>query len=168
MRLVRIAFLLLLAVPCMAQESQPVAAPAGVLSSAEMQRLMPATVFFQGQSATTQMRNSFGVRFANGGLVLAGLVDTGGYSNAVRNKYQFYLLSDTSFEIDGKKLAPGAYGCGFVQDGFLVMDLGGNELFQGKVNRDAAMNRPRPLQMLAGNISGEFRLYLGRDFVTIR
>lgn len=168
MRLVRIALSLLLAVPCMAQESQPVAAPAGVLSSVEMQRLMPASVFFQGQTATTQLRNSFGLRFGNGGLVLAGLVDTGGYSSAIRNKYQFYLLSDTSFEIDGKKLTPGAYGCGFVQDGFLVMDLGGNELFQGKVNRDDAMTRPRPLQMLAGTIPGEFRLYLGRDFVTIR
>lgn len=168
MRFIQIALSLLLAVPCMAQKDQPAAAPAGVLSSVEMQRLMPTSVFFQGQSATIQLRNSFGVRFANGGLVLAGLVDTGGYSTSVRNKYQFYLLSDTSFEIDGKKLAPGAYGCGFVQDGLLVMDLGGNELFKGKVDRDAAMTKPRPLQMQAGKNPGEYRLYLGKDFVTIR
>lgn len=168
MRLVSIALSLLLAVPCMAQQSAPVAAPAGVLSSVEIQRLMPSSVFFQGQSATTQLRNSFGLRFANGGLVLAGLVDTGGYSTAVRDKYQFYLLSDTSFEIDGKKMSPGAYGCGFVQDGLLIMDIGGNELFKGKVIHDDAMSRPRPLQIQAGKNSGEFRLYLGKDYVTIR
>jgi hypothetical protein len=168
MRLARIAVALLLALPCMAQESKPAAAPAGVLSSTEMQRLMPPAVFFRGQTATTQLRNSFGVRFATGGLVLAGLVDTGGYSSAVRNKYQFYLLSDTAFEIAGKKMGPGAYGCGFVQDDFLIMDLGGNELFRGHVSHDASMPRPRPLQIQAGNAPGEFRLYLGRDFVAIR
>ena len=168
MRFIRIALSLLLAVPCMAQESKPVIAPAGVLSSLEMQQLMPSSVFFQGQTATTQLRNSFGVRFANGGLVLAGLVDTGGYSSAVRGKYQFYLLSDTSFEIDGKKLGPGAYGGGFVQDGFLVMDLGANNLFQGKVDRDPTMTRPRPLQIQAGKNPVEFRLCGGRDCVTIR
>jgi len=132
-----------------------------------MQKLMPPSVFFQGQTATTQLRNSFGVRSGKGGLVLAGLVDTGGYSTAVRAKYQFYLLSDTAFEIAGKKLTPGAYGCGFVQEDFLLMDLGGNELFRGHLSHDPAMPRPRPLQILSGKSPGEFRLYLGRDFVTI-
>ena len=168
MKLVRIALsLLLLAVPGIAQVAKPAAAAPGVLSAAETQRLMPPAVFFQGQSATVQIRNSFGVRFTNSGLVLAGLVDTGGYSTAIRGKYQFYLLSDTPFEIAGKKLSAGAYGCGFVQDGLLVMDLGGKEIFHAPVTSDAAMTRPRPLEIVAGKGPDEFRLYLGRDFVTI-
>jgi len=167
MRFGHIALALLLTVPCMAQPVKTVAEPAGVLSVTEIQRLMPPSVFFQGQTATTQLRNSFGVRFANGGLLLAGMVDTGGYSTSIRDRYQFYLLSDTSFEVDGKKLSPGAYGCGFVKDGFLVMDLGGNELRSTPVTHDEAMTRPRPLQIQAGKSPDEFRLYLGRDFITI-
>jgi hypothetical protein len=168
MKITHIALVVFLAVAGRAQESKPVVASAGVLAVAETQRLMPPAVFFQGQLATVQMRNSFGVRFTNGGLVLAGMVDTGGYSSAIRDKYQFYLLSDTAFEIEGKKFSPGSYGCGFGQDGLLVMDLGGNELFRKPVTPDASMTRPRPLQMQAGKSPDEFRLYLGRDFVTIR
>jgi hypothetical protein len=168
MKFARIALIVLLAVAGRAQEPKPVAASAGVLSVAETQRLMPPAVFFQGQLATVQMRNSFGVRFTSGGLVLAGMVDTGGYSSSIRDKYQFYMLSDTAFEIDGKKLSPGSYGCGFGQDGIVVMNLGGNELFHKAVTHDDAMTRPRPLQMQAGKSPDEFRLYLGKDFVTIR
>ena len=168
MKVARIALIVLLAVAGRAQESKPVATSAGVLSVAETQRLMPPAVFFQGQLSPVQMRNSFGVRFTSGGLVLAGMVDTSGYSSAIRNKYQFYILSDTAFEIEGKKFSPGSYGCGFGLDGLLVVDLGGNELFRKPVTHDASMTRPRPLQMQAGKSPDEFRLYLGRDFVTIR
>ena len=121
MKIAHIALVVLLTAAGRAQESKPVAASAGVLSVAETQRLMPPAVFFQGQLATVQMRNSFGARFTTGGLVLAGMVDTGGYSSALRDKYQFYLLSDTAFEIEGKKFSPGSYGCGFGQGG-LGMD----------------------------------------------
>jgi hypothetical protein len=168
MKLLYMAAMVLLAVPLIAQEPKPGAAPSGVLSAAEVERLMPGSVFFQGQSATVQTRNSFGVRFGGGRIMLAGLVDTGGYSSAIRDKYQFYLLSDTSIEISGKRLPPGAYGCGFVQDELVVMDLGGNEVWRRPVAHDAAMARPRPLQIVAAGMAGEFRLYLGRDFVTFR
>jgi len=102
-------------------------------------------------------------------LVLAGLVDTGGYSSAVREQYQFYLLADTAVEAGGKRLMPGAYGCGFLADGgFLVMDLAGHELFRVPVIRDASLKRPRPLLMQAGKSTDEVRLYLGRDYVILR
>jgi hypothetical protein len=168
MRIARIALIVLLTVAGRGQQPKPVTASVGVLSAEETQRLMPPAVFFEGQSSPVQMRNTFGVRFTNGGLVLAGIVDTSGYSSAIQNKYQFYILSDTAFEIDGKKFSPGSYGCGFGQEGVLVMDLGGNELFRKAVTHDTAMTRPRPLQILASKSPDEFRLYLGRDFVTIR
>jgi hypothetical protein len=169
MKVIQLALALLLTLPCMAQGAKPVTAAPGIIPVAEMHRLMPPSVFFQGQTATTQLRNSFGVRFGGGGLVLAGLVDTGGYSTSVRDRYQFYLLSDTPFEAGGKKLGPGAYGCGFLQDGgLLVMDLGGNELLRAPVTHDTGFARPRPLQIEAGQSSDEFRLYLGRDFITLR
>ena len=160
----RLALMLVFAFSCVAQ--QP--APTGILSTEEIQRLMPPAVFFEGQTATVQIRNSFGVRFPHGGLVLAGMVDTGGYSSAIRDRYQFYLLADTAVEVGGKRLAPGAYGCGFLPDGLLVMDLSGHELMLVSTEQDSGLKRPRPLQMLAGKSNDEVRLYLGRDFVTIR
>jgi hypothetical protein len=168
MKLVRIALGLLIGVAGLAQESKPAGISSGVLPPAEVQRLMPASVFFKGQSASVQIRNSFGWRFSKGGLVLTGMVDTGGYSSALRDKYQFYLLSDTAFAVAGKRFSPGSYGCGFLEGSFVLMDLGGNEVFRSAVTHDNAMTRPRPLQIVAGKAPDEFRLYLGRDFITIQ
>jgi len=165
MRWFRLALLLVCVLPGVAQQPAPAS---GVLSSAETQRLMPPSVFFQGQTATVQIRNSFVMRFPNGGLVLAGLVDTGGYSSAIRDRYQFYLLADTPIEMGGKRLAPGAYGCGFLPDGLLVMDLSGHELLRVATAKDAGLTRPRPLQMRAGKGADEVLLYLGREFVSVR
>ena len=165
MRWFRLALMLVCVLPAVGQQPK---APAGVLSTEETQRLMPPSVFFQGQTASVQLRNSFGVRFSNGGLVLAGLVDTGGYSSAIRDRYQFYLLADTPIEVAGKRLPPGSYGCGFLPDGMLVMDLSGHDLARVATSRDASLARPRPLAMRAGKRADEVLLYLGREFVTLR
>src|ERR1700744_651810 len=61
---------------------------AGILKAPDMANLMPATVFFRGQVASVQARNSGGVKLADGMLVLCALVDTSGYSTAVQQKYQ--------------------------------------------------------------------------------
>jgi len=140
----------------------------GVLAPAEVERLMPPSVFFSGQSATVQIRNSAAIRFAGGGITLAGMVDTGGYSSAVRDRYQFYVLTDTAIEIGGKHVAAGAYGGGFLADGFLLMDLGGHELARVPVTQDASMKRPRPLQIVAASQAGEYRLYVGRGYVSLK
>lgn len=137
----------------------------GVISAGQIQALFPATVYFAGQSAPVQIRNASGVRWNEGKQTLFGLVDTGGYSSGVRERYQFYVLTDVAVEIGGKHLAPGAYGAGFLPDqGIVVMDLGGGELFHAPVQHDAGLPRPRPLQVIAG-ANGHYRLYLGRDFV---
>jgi len=161
----RVVFLLLLLSPLMAASGQTPSPQAGVLSANQIQTLFPATIYFSGQSATVQMRNTGGVRWAEGKQTLFGMVDTGGYSSGLRERYQFYILTDVAVDVGGKRLSPGAYGAGFLADkGFEVMDLGGAELFHAAVQHDAAMPRPRPLQVTASG-NGHFRLYLGRDFV---
>jgi len=45
-----------------------------VLKPEDMQKLLPSTLFYGGQTATTQLRNSGGIRFSDGKLVLAALV----------------------------------------------------------------------------------------------
>lgn len=144
------------------------ATPAGQpLTPAQLQELLPEKVYFQGQSAPLQVRNAGAVRFAGGAVVFAALVDTSGYSTAVQQKYQFYLVTETDIRFGGQTLHPGAYGAGFIEnDRFVVMDIGGHTLAEGATANDSAFARPRPLQMRAEKINA-VRLYLGRRFVLI-
>ncbi|HEY1575474.1 MAG TPA: hypothetical protein VGF82_00175 [Terracidiphilus sp.] len=164
----RVLFLLLLLAPVMGIASAQTAGPqGGLLSPPQIQALFPGTVYFSGQMATVQMRNAAGVRWSEGKQTLFGMVDAGGYSTGMRERYQFYILSDVPVNIDGKRLPAGAYGAGFLADrGFEVMDLGGTELFHAAVQHDPQMPRPRPLQLTAAG-NGSYRLYLGRDYVEI-
>ncbi len=84
-----------------------------VLSASEAAKFLPNVVFFRGQSAPIQARNSGGVQFAKDALLLISLVDTAGYSSSVQERYQAYLITETAIDIEGHRLEPGAYGCGF-------------------------------------------------------
>jgi len=129
-------------------------------------KLFPERVFFRGQTAPVQFRNSGGVHFADDFYVLAGLVDSSGYSTGIREKYQAYLLNEVTLEIAGQTLKPGAYGIGFLNGGkFVVMDLGANDVFQVASQHDAEMKRPVPLQVVLSATAGTYRLYAGRDYV---
>ena len=138
-----------------------------VLKAADITaKVFPERVFFRGQSAPVQFRNSGGVHFADDLYVLAGMVDSSGYSTGIREKYQAYLLSEVTLEIAGQSLKPGAYGIGFLNGGkFVVMDLGANDLIQAASQHDADMKRPVPLQVVASATAGTYRLYAGRDYV---
>lgn len=129
-------------------------------------KLFPETVFFRGQSAPVQMRNTGGVHFSDDLYMLAGMVDNSGYSSGLRQKYQAYLLTEVPLQIAGQSLRPGAYGFGFLDGGkFILLDLGANELFQIASQRDADIKRPTPFQIVASAEAGKFRLYMGREFV---
>jgi hypothetical protein len=138
----------------------------GILKAPDMANLMPATVFFRGQVASVQARNSGGVRLADGMLVLCALVDTSGYSTAVQQKYQGYFITEVALDINGHTLKPGAYGVGFVEGNkFLVMDLGAHDLFIASGVHDAELKRPTPLQVLADTEPNRYRLYINRNYV---
>ena len=135
-----------------------------VLAPADTTKLLPASVWFKGQSATTQLRNSGGVKFADGMFVLATLVDTSGYSSDVQEKYQAYFITEVPIKLEGHDLAAGVYGVGFVAgDKFNVLDVGAHELFTVTSHKDTEMKRPMPLKVVAAE--GGFRLYVGRNYV---
>jgi hypothetical protein len=138
-----------------------------ILKAAEITaKIFPDKVFYRGQVAPVQMRNTGGVHFADDFYVLAGLVDNSGYSSGVRQKYQGYFITEVPLEINGHPLKPGAYGIGFVEGSkFVVTDLGANTLLEIAGKHDTEIKRPVPLQVLAGHEAGAYRLYLGRDFV---
>ncbi len=137
-----------------------------VLKAADAQKLLPASVFYRGQSATTQLRNSGGVKFADGFYVLATLVDTSGYSSDVASKYQAYFIAEVSLKIGGQNLPAGVYGVGFVPgDKFVVTDVGAHDVLTASSSSDQEMKRPVPLQ-LTTDTAGGFRFYEGRKYVT--
>lgn len=140
-----------------------------VLRAADISsKIFPERVFYRGQVAPVQMRNTGGIHFADDFYVLAGLVDNSGYSTGVREKYQGYFLTEVPLEINGHSLKPGAYGIGFVEGSkFIVTDLGSNNLLEVAGAHDTEIKRPVPLQFVAAPEAGSYRLYLGRDYVTL-
>ncbi|RZU40061.1 hypothetical protein [Edaphobacter modestus] len=161
--------LALAAVPLstLAQSSASGSSPA-ILNASEAGAILPPAVFFRGQTASIQARNSAGIRFSKDAFLLAALVDTSGYSSSVQQKYQAYLITETALEIGGHRLPPGAYGCGFVaNETFVVMDIGGHDLFTTAASHDADLRRPTPLQILAAPAARTYRLYAGRNFVEL-
>ncbi len=138
-----------------------------VLTPAALQSLIPATVFYDGQTTTTQLRNSWGVKFADGSYVLAALVDTSGYSSAVQANFQAYFITEVPIRVNGMKLGAGIYGIGFVSGGkFVVTDVGGHKLLTVDSANDGSLKRPRPLEVVA-EPGGKFHLYEGRSYVVL-
>jgi hypothetical protein len=128
-------------------------------------KLFPESVFFRGQTAPSQMRNTGGVHFADDLYMLAGLVDNSGYSTGIRQKYQAYLITEVTLQFGSQSLKPGAYGVGFIEGGkFVVLDLGANDLLQVESHKDTEMKRPMPLQVVSP-AAGSYRLYAGREYV---
>jgi hypothetical protein len=136
-----------------------------VLSGPELTRVIPTGFYFQGQSAPTQMRNSAAARLTPERYVLAGMVDTSGYSSEVRGKYEGFFITDSPISVEGQTLATGAYGFGFSSDGKMnLFDVGGKLLFSVAAHNDKALQRARPLMMV--QVSDQVRLYDGRNYVT--
>ena len=140
-----------------------------VLRPADLEELVPKTVFFRGQSAPVQLRNSGGIKFSDGFYLLASLVDTSGYSTGIQAKYQAYLITEVPLNLEGHQLLPGAYGVGFIADHrFVVMDVGAHDLFTVAYERDDALHRPTPLQVIADAKNGGYRFYEGRNYITLK
>jgi hypothetical protein len=141
----------------------------GVLDRDQAKAYLPSSVYYSGQSAPVQARNSAGIRSASGKLAFFALVDTSGYSSAVQQTYQGYILNEGTLKIGDKTLPPGAYGFGFIGgDRMVIMDLGGNEIMHTATSRDDHLARPNPLQIISdASMPGHYRLYLGRSYVAL-
>lgn len=137
-----------------------------ILTEAATAKIVPTSFYFAGQSAPTQMRNSAAARIGSNRYVIAGLVDTSGYSTEISGKYEGFFITDSPVSIGGKQLAAGAYGFGFSADGKLhIFDLGNKEIVSVATASDKEMKRPRPLMMSAA--ADGVRFYKGRNYALI-
>jgi hypothetical protein len=136
-----------------------------ILKPADTQKLLPSNVYYKGQSAPSQLRNSGGVKFSDGYYVLATMVDTSGYSSDVAAKYQAYFIAEVPLKFGGQNLPAGVYGIGFITGNkFVVTDVGAHDVLSIDYETDQAIKRPMPLQIMA-DPTGGYRLYAGRKFV---
>ena len=138
---------------------------ATVLKAEDLTKLFPPSVYYCGQVAPAQLRNSGGVKFADGHYVMASLVDTSGYSSGIAAKYQGFFITEVAIKIEGRSLAAGEYGIGFIAgDKFVVTDVGAHEVLTVDSATDASLKLPRPLQIVS-DPGGGFRLYAGRRYI---
>jgi hypothetical protein len=139
---------------------------AQVLGEDALKKVVPGSFFFAGQTAQVQIRNSVGLKNVTGKLVLAGLVDTSGYSTSIQEKYQGFLIAETKLSLDGTTLDPGAYGFGFKDGKFILMNIAGTDLLSVASQNDEQLKRPVPLKL---EKAGEaYRLYAGRKYVVVK
>ncbi len=137
-----------------------------ILGGDELNKVVPSSFYFEGQSAPTQMRNAAAIRYKTSHYFMAGLVDTSGYASSIRAKYEGFLITDVRISVGGTELGVGAYGFGFTADGKLnIFDIAGTQLHSVSAPRDEKLQSPRPLAITqSGN---ELRLYRGRNYVVL-
>ena len=137
-----------------------------ILTGAELTRIAPKSFYFAGQSAETQMRNTAAARIGKDRFVIAGMVDTSGYSTEISGKYEGFFITDSPVRIGDKTLDTGAYGFGFTAGGQIrIFDLSSKEILSVATQADAAMTRPRPMQMTMD--AKGIRFYKGKNYVLI-
>ena len=141
-------------------------AGAQVLTADQVKKVAPTSFFFAGQSAAAQLRNTAGLKNSGGKVMLAGLVDTAGYSTAIAEKYQGFLITETKLSLDGATLDPGAYGFGFKEGKFTVMNVAGTDVFSIASQNDDQLKHPVPLKIESDGAA--YRLYAGRKYVAVK
>lgn len=163
-RILFAVFVLSLTLSAMAQNAP--AAPTVVKDDAALKKVVPEAYFFRGMSATTQLRNSAAIHYPDDFYVIAGLVDTSGYSTDVKAKYTGLFITEKKLTFDGgATLAPGQYGMGYTADGkFHILNVAGDELLVADIKTDDKLNRPQPLKIVTDGATA--KLYLGKKYVS--
>lgn len=156
-----ITFVLCLSLSALAQ-----GAPTLVSGDANLKKVLPDSYFFRGLSATTQLRNAAAIHYADDFYVIAGLVDTSGYSSDVKAKYNGLFITEKKLKFDGGTvLGPGQYGMGYTADGkFHILNVAGDELLVAEIKSDDKMTRPQPLKIVLDGATA--KLYLGKKYVS--
>lgn len=141
------------------------------LSGPELDKLLPASVFLDGENVPTQRRNAVGVRLQDDKLLLVALLDTSGFSSDYEEKYLGIVLAQGYVVFGDISLPPGAYGLGKKEamegegEVLAFYDLGGNAVAEMEADEDEELRPVTPIQLKV--VEGETRLYLGRSFIPV-
>ena len=124
-----------------------------LLASDALGKILPASVFVDGENVPTQKRNAAALKYSDGKYLIASLVDTSGYSSQYQEKYIGTLITQIPVMLESLELKPGQYGFGRVKSGegetFAIYDVGGNKVGEITASRDEKIKPVRPLQIMA-------------------
>jgi hypothetical protein len=151
---------------CAQDAARPSTLKPGVLSAADVKSISPTTYYYAGHAASVQIRNTVGMRTQDGKNILAGMVDTSGYSTGIQQKYQGYFITEAKIHVEGTEVAPGEYGFGFMDDKFILTNVAADEILNVQSKVDDQLKRPVPLKVTDEN--GGYRLYAGKKYVVVQ
>ena len=136
-----------------------------IVAQGDLKKVVPEAYFFRGMSATTQLRNSSAVHYPDDFYVIAGLVDTSGYSSDVKAKYNGFFITEKTLKFGSSTLQPGQYGMGYTPEGkFHILNVAGDEVLVADIVTDEKLARPQPRKLVTdGSIA---KLYLGKKYVS--
>ncbi len=145
-----------------------------LLTEENLNKLLPSSIFLDGENAPVQKRNAVGARMGNGRLLIVTLIDTSGYSSAYQEKYVGVLFTQGDLMFGKSEIKPGAYGLGRKKSmvgaeewhTFVLYDIGGNTIAEIPAEKDEKLRPVKPIQLSVGALQPA-RLYLGRYFVAI-
>src|SRR5271165_3259547 len=162
----RLLFSLLVLSVALSAVAQTAPSAPTVVNEAGLKKVVPEAYFFRGLSATTQLRNSAAIHFPDDFYVIAGLVDTSGYSSDVKAKYNGLFITEKTLQFDGGAvLGPGQYGMGYTADGkFHILNVAGDELLVTDIKVDDKLARPQPLKIVMDGANA--KLYLGKKYIS--
>jgi hypothetical protein len=139
-------------------------------------KIVPRDFVLEENSIPTEKRNSTLVLTPSGSRLIAGLLDTSGYSSQVQEKYLGMLIAEGNVEVCSHPLAIGSYGFGLAKSKgiageppskFFLYNQAGNRVAECAVKVDEQLKIPRPLQVVPSR-GGTARLYLGRTWVELK
>lgn len=145
---------------------RPNALKPGLLSTTDVRSISPTSYYYAGHAASVQMRNTAGIRTQDGKNILAGMVDTSGYSTAIQQKYQGFFITEAKIHIEGTEVGPGQYGFGFMNDRFILTNVAAEDILNVVSKTDDQLKRPVPLK--ATEEDGGYRLYAGKKYVVLQ
>jgi hypothetical protein len=161
-----LSVVIMLALIQVSAQDKPAQLKPGIMSPSEVKAIAPTNYYYAGHAASVQLRNTVGFRTEGGKNVLAGMVDTSGYSTAIAQKYQGLFINEVKLRVGGTELAPGEYGFGFVGDKVVITNVAAEDLFAVDAKTDTELKRPVPLKLAEGD--GGYRLYAGKKYVVLQ
>lgn len=139
-------------------------------------KIIPRDFVLEENSIPTEKRNSTLVLTPSGARLVAGLLDTSGYSSQVQEKYLGMLIAEGTVEVGGHQVAIGSYGFGLAKpkgaaggypSRFFLYDQAGKRVVECAARWDEKLKSPRPLQVVPSG-GRTARLYLGRTWVELK
>jgi len=140
-----------------------------------LNKIVPRNFVLEENAIPVEKRNSALVITPSGARMVAGLLDTSGYTSQVQEKYLGMLITEGNVEVGGHRIAIGSYGFGLVKAAgdaqgksarFILYNQAGHRIAECTAKWDSKLRTPRPLQVVASG--GTARLYIGRNWVELK